>query len=138
MIQIKFKNDDKRTVMQKYLQLLNVAQPNPENIMTEKELQLLAEFLLLDPEKFHYQRFGRLAKKKVAEAALKNLNWELSTVNINNKLYALLAKGYLRRDTDSVIYAKQFLLDAAYKIHDTKDNLEITFSFDYTENRQAD
>ncbi len=61
MINIKIPADDKRTLIRTYLELLNIVNPNPDNKLTEGEVKLLTEFILL-PEKYSYQRFSRYAK----------------------------------------------------------------------------
>lgn len=75
---------------------------------TPAEVELLHEFLLL-PESFRYRRFSTPAKQKVLDVyKVKNKN--LSLVNMNNKLYALLQKRLLRRDEDKVIQVPEFVL----------------------------
>lgn len=134
---INFKNYSSRVALYKYFDLLNVAQPNPDKRLTETEAQLLTEFLLL-PEKFSYQRFSHPAKKRVMASLDEELNWKLTIVNLNNKLYSMIEKGYLRRDTDSVIYIADHILKGAKELidaHNSNTKKDITFRFDYSQNR---
>jgi hypothetical protein len=93
---------DDRGFLAKYLLVVNTLLPKEQQLV-DSEIELIIEFLLLDNNKFNYQRFGPLAKKKVIENAGQR-GWKLTKININNKLYSLLEKGFLRRDTDKVVY----------------------------------
>ena len=66
MININIPTDDTRTLIRVYLEILNIINPNPNNKLTDGEIKLLTEFLLL-PEKFSYQRFSRYAKPVVVK-----------------------------------------------------------------------
>lgn len=99
MITINYKKSYKDCV-KFYLRLLSLL--DNKSVLTEAEATVLVEFLCL-PEKFKYMRFSLVAKKKVAESL------GLSAVNVNNKLYSLIEKNYLKRDEDNIIYAKDFV-----------------------------
>lgn len=134
---ISYPNLSKRSLIYKYFDLINAAQPNPDKILTEKEIELLTEFLLL-PKKFKYQLFSLQAKKKVIKMAKENLGWELTKENLNNKVYALIGKGYLKRDSDSVIYLQEYIsktIDELLEAMENKSHKDIVFRFDYKEHR---
>ena len=90
----------------KFFRLLNAAQPVRKNELTGAEIELLIEFLRLPDEKFRYQRFSTLAKDRVIKQAISR-GWDLTKVNINNKLYASIQKGILARDEDGIIHFKK-------------------------------
>lgn len=113
--------------IEKYLRFYNLMVPEEQQLM-DSEISLLIEFALLPEEKFSYQRFGGLAKTKVVESAA-NKGWHLTKLNINNKLYALIEKGFLKRDEDSVIYLPKHILQALKEFKDSKKfNIQISFS----------
>ena len=101
---------------------------SPEKNIATAEAQLLIEFLLLPEEKFKYQRFSSLAKTKVIQSAASK-NWNLTKINVKNKRYSLIDKGFLRRDTDGVIYIAKYILAAlaSYRANKTFE-IKITFN----------
>jgi len=119
MVNINIPSNDTRTLIKTYLKILNVVNPNDANILTEGEIKILTEFIIL-PDKYSYQRFSRYAKPLV----LKNLHefqgWKVTPVNLNSKIYELLNKGYLWRDEDGVLYLKEFLIQGAKNLADSK------------------
>lgn len=102
----------------------NYIQPNSSNVLTSTEMKLLAVFCDL-PEKYKYARFSIPAKKKVISIYKELYGETLSGVNLNNKLYCLLDKGFLYRDEDKVIYLKPFLQKAIEELYASK-KLELT------------
>ena len=106
-----------------YLQLYNALLPLEQRLM-QSEMELVTEFALLPDDKFQYQRFGTLAKNKVIEASSRSL----TKMNINNKLYSLLDKNFLKRDEDKVIYLPKHFTQAlqAYR-KDPNFAINITF-----------
>lgn len=136
---ISYPNLSERSLIYKYFDLINAAQPNQDRILTEKEIELLTEFLLL-PKKFKYQLFSLQAKQKVIRNAKEFLNWELTKENLNNKIYALIGKGYLKRDSDSVIYLQRYISQTVEELLEAKKNKghkDIIFRFDYKEHRTS-
>ena len=113
--------------MHKLFEILNSVQPDPTKRLTETELKLLTEFLLLPKKKFEYQRFSSLARTKVQEAT-KEQGWSLSRENINNKIYSILDKGYLRRDEDSVIYLANHIKALAFELLSVYDGSKPSFT----------
>lgn len=99
--------------------------------LTDTEVLVLKTFLCLPP-KYRYHRFSSAGRK----AAIKMLAEEgihLSSANLNNRLYALLDKKYLRRDEDKVIYTADFLekIIDIYLQHGT-----FSFTLNFIETRQ--
>jgi len=86
-----------------YFSLINFAIADPSKQLSGAEIKLLALFMSLDNEKYKYHRFSTTGKKKVIELAEK-MDWNISSININNKIYSLILKGFLFRDEDNVIY----------------------------------
>ena len=124
---IKFDNLSESEFLEKFLNMVNMLSSPEKNIATA-EAQLLIEFLLLPEEKFKYQRFSSLAKAKVIQSAASK-NWNLTKINVNNKIYSLIDKGFLRRDTDGVIYIAKYILAAlaSYRANKTFE-IKITFN----------
>lgn len=125
---IKYPPLDERAFLTKYLELTNILLPEDQRLIPS-EIDLVIEFALLPEDKFAYQRFGSLAKDKVIESAAQR-NWSLSKLNINNKLYALLDKQFLRRDEDKVIYMPKHLL-AALKQFQKEKKFDVNVAFTY-------
>lgn len=98
-----------REFLRKYLEFANLLIPEEQQLVPS-EIELMIEFALLPP-KFQYQRFSSLAKSKVIEST-SQYNWNLTKLNINNKLYALIDKKFLHRDDDKVIYMPKHFLFA--------------------------
>jgi hypothetical protein len=91
---IKFPPSDEKHLLKIYFNLLNVAQPDTTKTLSEGEIKILSEFILL-PEKYKYQRFGKIAKKKVLQTLSEEYNWTISALNLNNRIYSMIDKGYL-------------------------------------------
>jgi len=107
---ITLKDLDKLNFYTAYLRLINsVLSVDSSKTLHPTEIKVLAYFLCLDHEVYRHKRFSSLAKKKVVEMA-KNSGWNLSRININNKLQSAIRKGYLRRDEDGVIYFNKLIM----------------------------
>lgn len=65
---IKFNNISEREFLTKYLEFVNITLPESYRLLPT-EIALMVEFSLLPDDKFQYQRFGSLAKKKIIESA---------------------------------------------------------------------
>lgn len=126
MITINLPKDDTRSLIAAYLEILNIVNSQSHTKLTDGEIKLLVEFLLL-PEKYSYQRFSRYAKPTILKALKEVHDWELSTVNLNSKIYELVGKGYIWRDTDGVLYLKDFLIKSTKKLLEDK---KILIKFD--------
>ena len=127
---INYKNLSIKDALSEYFNILNTAQPSKSKRLAKSEIQTLVEFLLL-PEKFENKRFGSLAKTKVLEA-LAEQDSVITRANLNNKIYSILEKGYLWRDTDSVIYPRGFVVNGLKGINHaigSNSNFDIIFRF---------
>ena len=132
---INYKNLPTKEYLKRYLEVLNTAQPSKSKRLTDSEISVLVEFMML-PEKFENKRFGTLAKSKVCES-LDDEGYTLTRANLNNKIYSLVSKGYLRKDVDGVIYPKQFIEHGVKNIlHavDDKRHFDIVFRFSEDDN----
>jgi hypothetical protein len=117
-------NSEKEFIMS-YLKMSNLLLPVTSRLV-EVEMEVIAAFALLPP-KFDYQRFSPLAKKKVIEG-FAELNRKMTIFNLNNRIHALVKKGFLRRDEDRVIYLPKTLSIALERFRKTKEfNLDITW-----------
>lgn len=105
---IKYKSLSVREAISKFFHFINAAQLDSSKLVTETEIQVVTEFILL-PEKFQYQRFSTLAKRKVRQVLEEDFKWILSKENLNNKIYALIDKGILKRDEDGIIHIVKHL-----------------------------
>lgn len=121
--------------LSKYLQFCNLLL-STEQQLTDSEIKLVIEFLLLPDDKFAYQRFGSLAKRKVIESAAQQ-DWELTKININNKIYALRNKGFLRKDIDKVLYMPEHITKAFAKFRKDK-TFEINVILNANEENRSD
>jgi hypothetical protein len=130
---IAINNQTDRDFYRNYLTIVNFALSSRKEMqLTETELNLLVEFLLL-PEKFKYTRFSTLGKSKVAKTVKELFDWYLSRININNKIYSMVEKGFLRRDDDGVIYLItpiQKGIEQALKAF--KEGKQYSISFDFS------
>lgn len=125
-----------------FLDLVNHAIKHDDRKISESEARMLAYFMDL-PEKYDHKRFCSTAKTKIQERALKEHEWDLNRLNINNKIYSLITKGYLRRDEDNVIYLNhrldKLVKDLRERQKSDKDKSSISLSFDFVwENQKAE
>lgn len=128
-MKINYPSLDERGFLKKYLAFYNLLVPEVQQLLPS-EIDLITEFALLPDSKFSYQRFGSLAKNKVIEAATEK-GWKLTKLNINNKLYALLDKRFLRRDEDKVIYMPEHLMKALQSFRTNKTfEIKLVFNVD--------
>jgi DNA-binding MarR family transcriptional regulator len=74
----------------KHLQILNVFLPVS---LTNREIDILSEFLSLDPSIIEDDRFNTLARKRVKKKL------DISNANLSNNLNSMVKKGYLKRST---------------------------------------
>jgi hypothetical protein len=92
---------DKRNIYQKLFRVINAMQSSPTKIISQSEIDMLVEVLVL-PYKFRFQRFSILAKRK-ARASAQARGWNITPENFNNKVYSLVDKGILDRDEDGLL-----------------------------------
>ncbi len=100
-----------RKLLRKYFQILNLIQEDTAYHFTEVEIQVITEFLLLPP-KFSYARFSLPAKRRVIQSIKEIYDKDMTMLSINNKLYSLVSKGYIKRDTDKVMYLQPYIIKA--------------------------
>lgn len=96
-----------RVFWRKLVRFFAALNSNPDNNLTATELDILVEFLML-PIKFEHQLFGKVAKQKVRQACKKS-GWEMSRMNLNNKIYGIEKKGYIVKDEDRINYLAPYL-----------------------------
>lgn len=116
-----FKTDEKH-IYRRLLCILNAFYDDDDRKLTNTEIDLLVEFLMLPRKKFEYQPFSTLAKTKVIETA-NTYGWKLSRENVNNKLYALVNKEYLWKDEDGVIYWRPHIKQLIDLLRDSLDEI---------------
>lgn len=92
----------RKEFLYKFFELWNLIQ-GKQYKLTEKEVLLLVEFMLLD-EKYKYFRFNTKAKKIVRENLKNQINWIVSDQNLSQLLAALEKKGVIKKDEDGVRY----------------------------------
>lgn len=117
-----------------FLRFLNAVNPNRATLMTDMEVMFLAEFLIL-PEKFRYNRFSKVAKRRVIDALKEARQIDVTVSSINPKLYSLVDKGVIKRDDDGVMYIKDYIVNGATAIAKAKaenSSYTIGINFDYT------
>lgn len=127
----KYENLSLEQYLNMFYDIVNSMQLNEEYKTTKLERKLLVLFTML-PDKYKYQRFSSLAKKKIRADVKANENWNLTTQNLNGKLYSLIDKGILRKDADGVIYLKPFIEKAVNNIKESYENktkCDFTFRF---------
>lgn len=101
------KDLSEKVFWRKLIRFFAALSSNPDNQLTPTEMDILVEFLML-PIKFEHQLFGRVAKQKVREACEAG-GWEMSRMNLNNKLYGIQGKGYISKDEDGINYLAPYL-----------------------------
>jgi len=122
-MEIKLKMNKTKSLI-KLFEFYNFIQPVQANLLTVSEMELLSVFCTL-PEKYRHSMFSIHGKRKVIQEYKSLFGKTLSNVNLNNKVYGLLDKGFLFRDEDKVIYLKPFLRKA---LDDVAKNNRIEFN----------
>lgn len=89
-----------------------------EKRLTDGERKVILEFMKLTEDKFRYNRFSNLAKKRVC--ATLNMN----KPNLDRYLQDIRKKGYIEKDADN-IYSLNKMLN---KLLEVKE-LELSFKF---------
>jgi hypothetical protein len=125
-MKIQLKMQNLRQGLTQLFDLLNSVNPKEEDKLTSTEIRVLVEFLLLPRKKFEYQRFSSVAKKRVIKSLQEHDGWTLSPENLNNKIYSMIEKKFLRRDEDQVIYLAKHIKTLAFKL---VDNFEAEENF---------
>ena len=130
---IKYPISSEKDFLTIYLTLYNAVMP-PHQRLVPSELELMVDFALLPEQKFQYQRFSTLAKNTV----IRSTDRKLTKVNINNKIYSILDKGFLKRDEDGVIYMPKHFLQALSQYRKNPSEYSITLKFQPIQLHQDD
>lgn len=120
---IKYPISTEKQFLYIYLTLYNALLPEAQRLVPS-EVDMIIGFALLPNEKFQYQRFSTLAK----DTLIRTYDQHLTKININNKIYSLLDKKFLKRDEDRVIYLPSHLLKALQEFRESP-NYSINISF---------
>lgn len=99
--------------------------------LTDLEI-LLINIIVHLPDKFKYAPFSIPAKKYIRKLALEQWEWNLSPINLNNRLYSLRDKGIINHDVDGVMYftpVYEKIIKEIKEAHDEGRAWELAFSF---------
>lgn len=107
----------KEDMFNTFLIMLGANYPK-EKRLTDGERKVVLEFMKLTEDKFRYNRFSNLAKKKVCEAL------GMNKPNLDRYLQDIRKKGYIEKDSDN-IYSLNKMLN---KLLEVKE-LELSFKF---------
>lgn len=121
---IKYPISTEKQFLYIYLTLYNALLPEQQRLVPS-EIDMMIGFALLPNDKFQYQRFSTLAKDTV----IRYYDPHLTKININNKLYSLLDKKFLKRDEDKVIYLPPHFLKALQEYRANPSSYQITIQF---------
>jgi len=122
-MKINYKAKSKKDLLVKFLSIVNQLSPSK---LTDAEIDLMVQFSFL-PEKYKYAPFSSSAKNRIQEA-----NLSLTRTNLNNKLYTISKKGFLRRDEDNVLYFPKYLTSALDSINASRP-IELNFNLVHEE-----
>lgn len=120
-----YKDISRREFLLRFFDLRNVLEP-PEYRLTQKEILLLTELLLL-PEQYKHSRFGTRAKRYLLKK-LEEDGWKMSQQGLSSFLKSLEEKGMIRRE-DGERFLHRNLIALTDK--NRKDfSLKFTFTID--------
>lgn len=125
MITKTYNNLSKEAFCKLYFSLVNILQPSKK--LTDKEMELLIEFLLLEGDKYKHARFAARAKDKVIASMLVKYERKISKQYLTMLLISFEKKGYIEKDEDGIKYfnrSHQVVMD---KILKEKDYTDIVF-----------
>jgi len=108
-----------------YFSLFNIIKPQSK--LSEKEMEVLIEFLLLEGDKFKHARFAHRAKMKVIENLQTKYDRKISKQYMVMHIISFEKKGYIEKDEDGIKYFNrkhQLVID---KILNEKDYTDIVF-----------
>lgn len=106
-----YKNLSRHEYLDRFFNILNCMQLDESKRLSPSEKQFLIDILML-PDKFEYFRFSSVAKKVIINKIEEETGMRHSHQNLNNKIYNLVRKGYLWKDTDGQTYFKPYILKA--------------------------
>lgn len=127
-MKINLKTKSKKDTLLRYLSLIN--QLTKEKL-TDLEISLMVEFALL-PEKYKYAPFSSGAKNRIQE-----IFPDLTRINLNNKLYHITKKGFLKRDEDRVLYFPKYLSLALRELEEKKC-ISLEINIDEEKDKRSD
>lgn len=125
MITKTYNEISKEEFLKLYFKFINII--DEKNILTEKMILFLVEFLLLEGDKFKYNRFIARSKMIVKEKLLEKYNWKLSLQNMTIKLIELERLGYIYKDVDGVKMFNKEHEKIINKILESEDYEKIIF-----------
>lgn len=129
-----YKNLTRRKYLWKVFEIIDCMQMNKDNTTTKREKELMIEFLCL-PKDYAKFRFSTQGKKKVKKNFENRYNINWTNQNLNNKLYSLIRKGLLWRDSEEQIKFKPYISESANKIDKnllSGKHFDLTFRFKLT------
>ena len=130
-----YKNLSKRDYLWKMFEVIDCMQVNKENTTTPREKQLMIEFLCL-PKEYSYFMFSSQSKKYIKKEFEKRYNLVWTNQNLNNKIYSLIKKGLLFRDSEDQIQFKPYISGSSKKIEKNLSegkHFDLIFRFKTTE-----
>lgn len=102
MISKTYDNISEEDFYKLYFRLINAM--DPSNALSDKQINLITEFLLIKGEKFKHARFGLRAKRLVSKVLLKKYDRKMSDQNMITTLLRLERLGYIEKDVDGIKY----------------------------------
>lgn len=108
-----------------YFSLVNVLRPYDQ--ITDTEVNVLTEFLLLEGEKYKHARFAARAKKKVIETLATKYKKKVSMTYMGVILSNLEAKKWIEREPDGIKYFNKKHQDMVDRVLESGDYESIIF-----------
>lgn len=105
-----------------FLRTLNVVAPFVDKVpLSDGEIAVLTELLLLPRDRYRYYRFSSKGKRKAAESYSEYYGKTITPNAINACVYAMHRKGYIIRDKDRTLLLPDLIENAVAKIIDQPD-----------------
>lgn len=109
----------------KFFELYNIIQTNPNNRLRDREIDILAEMVILN-DTMKFKLFKLEGKYEIIRRLNDRYNINLTITNINTQMSELKKKGMIIEQEDRMRYINPKIL----KYLDTKDkHFEFTFKF---------
>ena len=125
MITKTYTNISKEQFYKLYFSLVNVLKPYDQ--ITDTEVNVLTEFLLLEGEKYKHARFAARAKKKVIEIMFAKYQKKVSMTYMGVILSNLEAKNWIEREPDGIKYFNKKHQEKIDKVLESEDYESIIF-----------
>ena len=117
---------NKSTRIRFFLNLQNISKDRNTRL-TERELEIMTQFLSLDEESSKHRRFAKWGKDRVIQR-FNNYNQVITLSTLNNFIQSTKDKGWLQEDSDNVKYPskeiKEFLKNTETQIMFTLQDLK--------------